>query len=56
MIYTAPRIRILMRADGNLEFCGPQIALAYRLVQFHRGPQNSRFPSARIKILMRGAI
>ncbi len=23
---------------GNLEFFGPQIALAYRLVQFHRGP------------------
>ena len=30
---------------GNLEFCGPQIALAYRLVLFHRGPQNSRFPA-----------
>jgi hypothetical protein len=24
---------------------GPQIALAYRLVQFHRGPQNSRLPA-----------
>jgi hypothetical protein len=23
MIYTAPRIRILMQADGNREFCGP---------------------------------
>jgi hypothetical protein len=24
---------------------GPQIAFAYRLVLFHRGPQNSRFPA-----------
>ncbi len=26
-------------------FFGTQISLAYRLVQFHRGPQNSRFPA-----------
>ncbi len=52
MIYTAQCVMVLMRADtlcgevggggvgaGNLEFFGPQIALAYRLVQFHKGPQ-----------------
>jgi hypothetical protein len=26
-------------------FFGPLMALAYRLVPFHRGPQNSRFPA-----------
>ena len=48
MIYTALCVRFLMWADrlrgeggwvgaGNLEFCGPQIALAYRLVLFSNG-------------------
>jgi hypothetical protein len=49
MIYTAQCVMVLMQADtlcGEVggEFCGPQIPLAYRLVIFHRGPQNSRFP------------
>jgi hypothetical protein len=47
MIYTAPHVRFLMRAEvgkwgkwvgaGNLEFFGPQLALAYRLVHVHSG-------------------
>ncbi len=77
MIYTALCVMFLMRADirwgsgggvgaGNLEFCWPQMALAYRLVPFHRA-QNSRFPaptppplphliSARIKNITHGAV
>jgi hypothetical protein len=29
---------------GKLEFFGPQMALAYRIVAISQGPKNSRFP------------
>ncbi len=29
---------------GNLEFIGPQMALAYRLDAISQGPKSSRFP------------
>ena len=56
------------QVKGYMENIWPQIALAFWLVQFHRGPQNSRFPaptlpppspdnvSARIKNLTHGSV
>jgi hypothetical protein len=56
MIYTALCVMLFMRAasitrasgrgsgPGNLEFSGPQMALAYRLDAISQGPINSRFP------------
>jgi hypothetical protein len=57
MIYTAPCVMFLMRAEcrhiarasgrglvpGNLEFFGPQVALAYRLDAVSQDPKNSQF-------------
>ncbi len=52
----------------NLEFFGPQIALAFRLYAISQGPKNSRFPGpnplplalvkdvARIKSITHGAV
>ncbi len=63
MIYTAPWLILL-----NLEFFGPQRALAYRLDAISKDPKNSRFPgtnpiplalvmdAARIKSIMHGAV
>ena len=54
MIDTAPCVMLLMRAasitwasgrglgPGNLEFFGPQMALAYRLDAISQGPKNSQ--------------
>jgi hypothetical protein len=53
---------------GNLEFFGPQMALAYWLDAISQDPKNSRFPgpnplplalvmdAARIKSIMHGAV
>ncbi len=53
---------------GNLDFFGPQKALAYRLDAISQGPKKSRFPgpkslplalvmdAARIKSIMHGAV
>jgi hypothetical protein len=38
-------VNVSQNVTKCLEFCGPQIALAYRLVLFQRGSQNSRFPA-----------
>jgi hypothetical protein len=58
MIYTAPRVIVLMRADpllgevgggvgtGNLNFLGPQMTLAYRLVPFQGAQKKFSISSA----------
>ncbi len=33
---------------GNLDFLGPQMALAYHLDAISEGPKNSRFPGSKL--------
>jgi hypothetical protein len=66
--FDAGSIHYLGKWEGNLEFFGPQMALAYLLDAISQDPKNSRFPgpnhlplaqvmdAAGIKSIMHGAV